>query len=102
MHPDDGYLLNNAMVNFFANITFANVWEGPGQKSLQLPIPVIAADASNRCGLRFVTGASDPSHLGQVLFHLLEWNQTAAEVIRNTRMHTEAQSNTIKIEGIFD
>ena len=95
----DGYLLNNAMSNFYANLSLANAHVKAGQRPLQFALPVIAMETNNRCGLRIATGSSDAALLGQVLYNMIRFNQTVTDVIRIARIQSEAQSLQVEMEG---
>ena len=97
----DGYLLNNALANFFPrNDSLPNSGAQPGQRPLQSFLPVIATESKSRCGVRFTTGGSDAPLLGQVVMNLLQFNQSSTNAILSPRLFAEAQSHQLSLEGI--
>ena len=95
----DGYLLNNAMANFYTNSSLPNSNAKAGQKPLQFMLPLIAVETNRRCGPRFVTGSSDATLLGQVVMNLLQFNLTVPESVRSPRIQTTAQSHALGLEN---
>merc|ERR1712071_734547 len=80
----DGYLLNNAMANFYTNSTLPNSNVETGQKPLQMMLPLIAVETKRRCGARLVSASSDATILAQVVMNFLEFNSTVAESMRSS------------------
>lgn len=101
--PDYGFLLNNALANFYPaadiNNSNPNSFKNPGQRPLQGMTPVVAVDANGKCGMRFVAGASDATVLGQVVMNLAQFNESAFEAVASARVKTQAQSHSLTLEG---
>ena len=101
MLTPDGYLLNNALTNFFLpNQTLPNSGARPGQRPLQSFLPVIATETGSRCGVRFTAGGSDAPLLGQVIMNLLQFNQSTPDAVRSARILAQVQSHQLSLEGI--
>lgn len=94
----DGYLLNNALSNFHED-NKANLGDEIGQRPLQGFLAAVAVESGSRCGTRFVTGAADASLLAQVVFNVLQFNQTIEESVRRVRLHTQATNHILRTEG---
>lgn len=85
----DGYLLNNAMTNFYGDPTLAaNIGDKVGQRPLQTLLPLIATETESRCGTRFVTVSADATLLAQTVMNVLQFDQSPADAIRSPRIHT--------------
>lgn len=99
LETPDGYLINDALANFFAPSDLPNSFRKSGQRPLQGMTPVLAVETGGRCGTRFVAGSSDASVLGQVAMNLLQFNQTTFEAVRAARVKTQPQSHVLSLEG---
>lgn len=104
LETPDGYLMNRALANFYPSdllTSLPNKGGKPNQRPLQGFVPVIATESSGRCGVRFVSGSSDATLLGQVVMNLLQFNQSVADAVRSARIHAQSQNHVLALEGVL-
>lgn len=100
LETPDGYLLNNALSNFHADFNATvNLGDNTGQRPVQGMLAMVATETGGRCGTRFVTGGADASLVAQVVFNVLQFNQTIEEAVRRVRLHTQATNHVLRTEG---
>ena len=98
----DGYLLNNALSNFHADFNATvNLGDNSGQRPVQGLLAAVVTETGSRCGTRFITGGGDASLVAQVVFNVLQFNQTVEEAVRRVRLHTQATNHVLRTEGMI-